>query len=60
MKKSSIILIAVVAVLVLAFFWGMSGYNGLVSKQEEVNSQWSNVESQYQRPGNFNQPRKSN
>ncbi|MFZ4725939.1 MAG: LemA family protein [Paludibacter sp.] len=49
MKKSSIILISVVAVLVLAFFWGMSGYNGLVSKQEEVNSQWSNVESQYQR-----------
>jgi len=49
MKKSSIILISVAAVLVLAFFWGMSGYNGLVSKQEEVNSQWSNVESQYQR-----------
>jgi LemA protein len=49
MKKSNIILISVVAVLVLAFFWGISAYNGLVSKQEEVNSQWGFVQSQYQR-----------
>jgi len=49
MKKNSIILISVVAVIVIAFFWGMSGYNGLVSSQESVNSQWANVESQYQR-----------
>lgn len=49
MKKSSIILISIAAVLVLGFLWGMSGYNGLVSSQENVNSQWANVESQYQR-----------
>ncbi len=49
MKKNTIILISVVAVIVLAFLWGMSGYNGLVSSQENVNSQWANVESQYQR-----------
>ena len=49
MKTNTIILISVVAVLVLAFLWGMSGYNGLVSSQENVNSQWANVESQYQR-----------
>lgn len=49
MKKSSIILISIAAVVVLIFLWGMSGYNGLVSSQENVNSQWANVESQYQR-----------
>jgi Uncharacterized conserved protein len=49
MKKNTIILISVVAILVIAFFWGMSRYNGLVSSQENVNSQWANVESQYQR-----------
>ena len=49
MKKSSIILISVVAVLAVLFLWGMSGYNGLVTSREEVNSQWANVESQYQR-----------
>jgi len=49
MKKNSIILISIAAVLVLSFLWGMSRYNGLVSSQENVNSQWANVESQYQR-----------
>ncbi len=49
MKTNSIILISVVAVIVIAFFWGMSSYNGLVTKQEDVISQWSNVENQYQR-----------
>src|SRR5665647_2225684 len=49
MKKGSIILISIAAVVVLIFLWGMSGYNGLVSSQENVNSQWANVESQYQR-----------
>jgi len=49
MKKSSIILISVVAFFAILFLWGMSGYNGLVTSREEVNSQWANVESQYQR-----------
>jgi LemA protein len=49
MKKSTIILISVAAVVALLMMWGVSGYNGLVTAQEDVNSQWSNVESQYQR-----------
>lgn len=49
MKKNSIILISVIAVLAFVFMWGMSGYNGLVTQEENVNSQWANVESQYQR-----------
>jgi len=47
MKKSLIfIIIAIVAVLVI---WGVSAYNGLVSTQENVNNQWAQVETQYQR-----------
>ena len=46
MKKSIIIIIAVVAVIVL---WAVSMYNGLVTMDESVNSQWANVETQYQR-----------
>ncbi len=49
MKTNQIILISVTAVIILGFFWGISAYNGLVSKQENVNSQWGNVQSQYQR-----------
>ena len=45
-QKSTIVLIAVAAVLVL---WGVSSYNKLVSAQEEVNKAWSNVEATYQR-----------
>ena len=46
MKKSTIIIIAVVAVIVI---WAVSMYNGLVTMDESVNSQWANVETQYQR-----------
>ncbi len=46
MKKSVIIIIAVVAVIVI---WAVSMYNGLVTMDESVNSQWANVETQYQR-----------
>ena len=46
MKKSTIILIAVVAI---AAIWGISVYNGMVKMDESVNTAWSNVENQYQR-----------
>ena len=49
MKRNNIILIAIAAAIVLSVLWAISGYNGLVSNQEAVNSQWANVESQYQR-----------
>ncbi len=29
--------------------WGAGAYNGLVTAEENVNNQWSNVETQYQR-----------
>lgn len=46
MKKSTLIIIAVLALLAV---WGVTGYNGLVTMEENVNGQWSNVETQYQR-----------
>ena len=46
MKTTLIIIIAVVAVIVI---WAVSMYNGLVTMDESVNSQWANVETQYQR-----------
>ena len=46
MKKSTIILIAVIAI---AAIWGVSAYNGLVKMDDSVNTAWSNVENQYQR-----------
>lgn len=46
MKKTWIILLAVVAVAVV---WFYSTYNGLVAKEERVGSVWANVETQYQR-----------
>ncbi|NDW11687.1 LemA family protein [Bacteroides sp. 214] len=46
MKKSVIILIVIVIVLGI---WGASSYNGMVSMEENVSTQWSQVENQYQR-----------
>ena len=46
MKKNTIIILVAVADL---FLWGKSSYNGMVNKEETVNSQWANVETQYQR-----------
>lgn len=46
MKKSTIILIAVVAVLAVWCIWA---YNSLVQLDEKVTAAWGNVETQYQR-----------
>lgn len=46
MKKSTIIVLAVIALVVI---WGVSSYNGIVQMDESVSTAWSNVENQYQR-----------
>lgn len=38
-----------VVILVLLALWGISKYNGLVDLDQNVKSQWSQVENQYQR-----------
>lgn len=36
-------------VLLIIFFWGCNGYNGLISSDQGVKKSWSNVETNYQR-----------
>lgn len=45
-KHKTIVIIAVLAIIAL---WGISSYNGLVSMDEEVQTKWADVETQYQR-----------
>lgn len=49
MKKGIVILIAIGALLVLGGIWLANTNNKLVPLDEEVNAQWGNVESSYQR-----------
>lgn len=53
MKKGCLIGIIIAAVLALvilsAVIWGTRVYNGMVTMNEGVTSQWGNVETQYQR-----------
>jgi LemA protein len=53
MKKGCLISIIVVAFLALVVIsivmWGTKVYNGMVTMNEGVTSQWGNVETQYQR-----------
>ena len=46
MKKTTIIIRAVIAVLVL---WCISAYNGMVGVQEDATQAWSDVQNTYQR-----------
>lgn len=50
MKKGCLIpIIIVVFLVIMVFVWGSRIYNGMVTMQENVTSQWGNVETQYQR-----------
>lgn len=50
MKRSTVIIFAAIVAVVLL---GITAYNKLVSAEEEVKSQWANVENQYQRRGDL-------
>jgi LemA protein len=53
MKKGCLVTIIIVAFLALVVLgvvlWGTKVYNGMVTMNEGVTSQWGNVETQYQR-----------
>lgn len=49
MKKKATTVIVIIAAIAIIFGWGASTYNGLVTMDENVNNQWANVETQYQR-----------
>ena len=38
-----------IAIILLLVVWGVGSYNGLVSKDEDVEGQWAQVETAYQR-----------
>ena len=46
MKKSTIITLVVIGLVAI---WSISGYNSLVSSDEEAQTKWAHVETQYQR-----------
>lgn len=50
MKKSTLITVTAIVIIVLAlFFWVKNSYNGLVKADEQVKAAWSQVENVYQR-----------
>ena len=49
MKKTSIILLSVVAVVAIIALWIVKVYNHMVVADEQVNKDWAQVENQYQR-----------
>lgn len=49
MKKSLIVLLAVIGVVGIFIVWGFSTYNKIVSMDEAVPAQWAQVESSYKR-----------
>ena len=49
MKKTSIIILSVVAVVVIIGLWMVKGYNKMVVNDEQVSKDWAQVENQYQR-----------
>lgn len=42
-------LFVVLGIIVILFFWGCSGYNGLVKQDENVKNAWNNVQTEYQK-----------
>lgn len=46
MNKTIAIVVAIVVVIAI---WGFSGYNSLVTLNENIDAQWAKVETQYQR-----------
>jgi LemA protein len=49
MKKSLGYLIIIILAIVIIGAWAMGSYNGLVREQQNVETQWSQVQSDYQR-----------
>lgn len=49
MKGRNTGLIAIGAIVLILFFWGCSGYNGLVKQDEKVKNSWNDVNTEYQK-----------
>ncbi|HBR11211.1 MAG TPA: LemA family protein [Chryseobacterium sp.] len=51
--KGCIVAIVIVAIIAIIGFWGIGVRNGFVTKQQNVESKWSNVETVYQKRANL-------
>lgn len=49
MNKTTIIILSLVVIAIIAISSGISTYNGLVNKDEAIKASWSEVQNQYQR-----------
>lgn len=49
MKRTTIILLAIVGVILILIFWVRGTYNGFVKQDENVKEKWAFVQSAYQR-----------
>lgn len=49
MRTGTKALLVVLGIILILFFWGCGGYNGLVNQDENVKKVWNNVQTQYQR-----------
>ncbi len=47
------IFISILVVGVILFFWGKNGYNNFVTKEQNVEQKWSNVQTVYQKRANL-------
>ena len=45
--------IALLVIAAILFFWGKNGYNSFTTKEQTVNTKWSNVETVYQKRANL-------
>jgi LemA protein len=48
-KKSALVLLVILGIVVLLGGWAVSSYNSLVKTNETINGQWAQVENQLQR-----------
>ncbi|GAA5094588.1 LemA family protein [Chryseobacterium ginsengisoli] len=48
-----IIGLVLIAIVFFMFLWGKSGYNNFVTKEQNANTKWSNIETVYQKRANL-------
>ncbi|HEX4372183.1 MAG TPA: LemA family protein, partial [Puia sp.] len=53
MQTKNLTLIVIGGLVLILFFWGCSGYNKIVTSDQDVQTKWSKVESQYERKKNL-------
>lgn len=53
MQTKNLSLIVIIGLVVILGFWGCSGYNKIVTADQDIKGKWSTVEAQYERKKNL-------